>query len=256
MSRPRTAINSRKGIKISEETRKLYEQRDKSLDDDPDTRSLPPEKWAHAMRREEFFLMKPEYDFSKGKRGRILPAQPEPPGKTTVQYSAKQVKAMRRRGLDKTSPDAPEAESLGPDFWKNARPVMRMHNPPHPGKVLNTALDGLPMNVTDFAAHIGVSRQTVHRILNGSRAITADISIRLAEALGQPTLDIWLKMQMDYDSWQASQAKRKKIKPVAAVLTRQREAARKLAALGGTMPRLKPIPRRRLPARKAKPQGK
>jgi len=31
---------------------------------------------------------------------------------------------MRERGEDKTSPDAPEAESLGADFCANARVVM------------------------------------------------------------------------------------------------------------------------------------
>ena len=55
MSKQRTPINLRKGIKISPETRRLYDERDRSLDDDPDARPLPPEKWAHAMRREEFF---------------------------------------------------------------------------------------------------------------------------------------------------------------------------------------------------------
>jgi uncharacterized protein (DUF4415 family) len=55
MSRERTPINLRKGIKISPETRRLYEKRDRTLDRDPDARSLPPEKWAHAMRRDEFF---------------------------------------------------------------------------------------------------------------------------------------------------------------------------------------------------------
>lgn len=55
MSRVRTPISSRKGIKISRRTRELYEKRDKSLDNDPETRPLPPEKWAHAMRRDEFF---------------------------------------------------------------------------------------------------------------------------------------------------------------------------------------------------------
>ena len=28
--------------------------------------------------------MKPSYDFSKGKRGRIAPPEPEPPGKTRI----------------------------------------------------------------------------------------------------------------------------------------------------------------------------
>ena len=55
MSRERTPINLRKGIKISRETRRLYIEQDRGLDKDPDARSLPPEKWAQAMRREEFF---------------------------------------------------------------------------------------------------------------------------------------------------------------------------------------------------------
>jgi uncharacterized protein (DUF4415 family) len=55
MSRERTPVNSRKGLKIDDETRKLYEQRDRSLDNDPDARALPPEKWMNAMRRSEFF---------------------------------------------------------------------------------------------------------------------------------------------------------------------------------------------------------
>ena len=55
MSRERTPISLRKGIKRSEKTRELYEKRDRSLVDDPDSRSLPPERWANAMRRDEFF---------------------------------------------------------------------------------------------------------------------------------------------------------------------------------------------------------
>ncbi len=43
---------------------------------------------------------------------------------TIARHSLSQVKAMRDRGEDQTSPDAPEAESLGADFWKNARVVM------------------------------------------------------------------------------------------------------------------------------------
>ena len=43
---------------------------------------------------------------------------------TIARYSLSQVKAMRDRGEDQTSPDAPEGESLGADFWKNARVVM------------------------------------------------------------------------------------------------------------------------------------
>jgi antitoxin HigA-1 len=92
--------------------------------------------------------------------------------------------------------------------------MARMYNPPHPGEILRDALDGLPMTVTDFAAHIGVARSTVNRVLSGKAGITPDMSIRLSQAFNQPTQDIWLKMQMDYEFWQASQAKRKPVKPL------------------------------------------
>jgi probable addiction module antidote protein len=43
---------------------------------------------------------------------------------TIVRHSLSQIKAMRERGEDQTSPEAPEAESLGADFWSSARVVM------------------------------------------------------------------------------------------------------------------------------------
>ena len=43
---------------------------------------------------------------------------------TIVRHSLSQIRAMRERGEDQTSSDAPEAESLGADFWMDARVVM------------------------------------------------------------------------------------------------------------------------------------
>jgi uncharacterized protein (DUF4415 family) len=43
---------------------------------------------------------------------------------TIARLSLSEVKAKRARGEDQTRADAPEAESLGEDFWKNARVVM------------------------------------------------------------------------------------------------------------------------------------
>jgi len=43
---------------------------------------------------------------------------------TIVRHSLSQVRDLREQGEDKTSPDAPEAESLGAEFWSNARVVM------------------------------------------------------------------------------------------------------------------------------------
>jgi plasmid maintenance system antidote protein VapI len=42
--------------------------------------------------------------------------------------------------------------------------------------------------------------------------ITPDVSIRLSQALGQPTSDIWFMMQSDYDFWQVSRKRRRKVR--------------------------------------------
>lgn len=41
-----------------------------------------------------------------------------------ARYTLGEVEEARKRGEDLTRPDAPEAESLGKDFWKSARVVM------------------------------------------------------------------------------------------------------------------------------------
>jgi antitoxin HigA-1 len=59
--------------------------------------------------------------------------------------------------------------------------------PPHPGSVLRDYLG--TRSVTDAAGHLGLSR-----ILNGSAGISADMALRLAEALGTSP-DLWIGMQ-------------------------------------------------------------
>jgi addiction module HigA family antidote len=86
--------------------------------------------------------------------------------------------------------------------------MMRMFNPPHPGEVLRDALGDT--DITTFARHLHVSRVTLSRILNGASGISADMSLRLAAALGTHD-SMWYQMQMDYDLWVASQKKRPRI---------------------------------------------
>ena len=93
---------------------------------------------------------------------------------------------------------------------------MRMYNPPHPGRIIKEAIKALPITVTAFAAHIGVSRVALSRVLNEKAAVTPEMSIRISEAFGQDSPDIWFNIQNDHDFWQASRAKtkRKKIEPL------------------------------------------
>jgi len=85
---------------------------------------------------------------------------------------------------------------------------MRMHNPPHPGSVLKEYLG--PLSVTDAARHLGVTRVTLSRLLNGVAGMSAEMALRLSEALGT-TPELWLGMQTQYDLWQASRKRRRKL---------------------------------------------
>ena len=93
---------------------------------------------------------------------------------------------------------------------------MRMHNPPHPGRIIKEAITALPMSVTAFAAHIGASRVALSRVLNEKAAVTPEMSIKISEAFGQPSPDIWFNLQNDHDFWKAANTKpkRPKIQPL------------------------------------------
>jgi addiction module HigA family antidote len=88
-----------------------------------------------------------------------------------------------------------------------------MHNPASPGELLKEFLGDI--TATELAAHIGVTRATISRILNGRTAVTIDLSIRLGQALALSP-DFFSKAQLQYDLWIESQKKRPKIKPLAA----------------------------------------
>jgi len=83
-----------------------------------------------------------------------------------------------------------------------------MHDPPHPGSVLKDYLGDI--TVTSAAEQLGVTRAALSRILNGSAAISAEMALRLSEALGTSP-DLWIGMQAKFDLWQASRKRRRRI---------------------------------------------
>jgi addiction module HigA family antidote len=91
-----------------------------------------------------------------------------------------------------------------------------MHNPAHPGEVLQDTVLAT-MTVSELARRLGVSRVALSRVVNGRAAVSAELAIRLAAALGG-SAESWLNMQAAYDLWQASKHRRPKIErlPVAA----------------------------------------
>jgi antitoxin HigA-1 len=90
----------------------------------------------------------------------------------------------------------------------------RMFNPPHPGEVLRDGvLDGTGITVTEAARQLGVTRAALSRILNGRAGVSPDMAVRLGKWLDHSP-ESWLRMQMDYDLWQAKRRPRPNIRPL------------------------------------------
>lgn len=76
---------------------------------------------------------------------------------------------------------------------------MVMKNPPHPGHSIKEAcLNPLNLTVTAGAKVLGVSRQTLNKILYGQAAISPNMALRLSMAFGG-SAETWLCMQVMYD---------------------------------------------------------
>jgi len=89
-----------------------------------------------------------------------------------------------------------------------------MHNPPHPGEVLqDTVLAESRISITEFAQKLGVSRVALSRVVNGRAAVSADMALRLAAALGG-SAESWLQMQAACDLWHAAKKRRPKVQPL------------------------------------------
>lgn len=86
---------------------------------------------------------------------------------------------------------------------------LRMHQPPHPGEILRElCLVPLKLSVTDAAASLDVSRNTLSAILNGRAGISPEMAVRLSIAFGT-TAESWLQQQMQYDLWRAEQSRKR-----------------------------------------------
>jgi len=80
---------------------------------------------------------------------------------------------------------------------------MSMHDPAHPGEILGElVIEPLGLSVTDAARHLGVSRKTLSKVLNGRGAITPEMALRLEMTFSKPTAAHWLRLQNAYDLWQ------------------------------------------------------
>lgn len=76
---------------------------------------------------------------------------------------------------------------------------MIMKNPPHPGGVvLRQCVEPFDMSITDAAAALGVTRNTLSELVNGKRGISPEMAVRISLVFGG-TEEGWLAQQAQYD---------------------------------------------------------
>ena len=82
---------------------------------------------------------------------------------------------------------------------KQGERPMTMKNPPHPGGVvLRECIEPLGLSVTDAAAALGVTRNTLSELVNEHRGISPEMAVRLEKVFGG-TAEGWLVQQAQYE---------------------------------------------------------
>jgi addiction module HigA family antidote len=76
---------------------------------------------------------------------------------------------------------------------------MAMHTPPHPGRVVRQeCIEALGLTMAQAARALGVTRQTVDRLVNQRCGVSPEMALRLEAAFGGDA-STWLAMQGAYD---------------------------------------------------------
>ncbi len=77
-----------------------------------------------------------------------------------------------------------------------------MKTPPHPGRLVKDDLEALGLSTAKAAGALGVTRQTLHRLVTCESAVSPEMAVRLEMALGG-SAEFWLRMQAAHDAAQA-----------------------------------------------------
>ena len=83
--------------------------------------------------------------------------------------------------------------------------MSKMFNPPHPGRIVKSAMTSLGLSARKFAGNLGVSPASVTRLIRGETAISPEMAVKLSAAFPGPDAAMWLRMQATYDAWRAEQ---------------------------------------------------
>ena len=75
---------------------------------------------------------------------------------------------------------------------------MPMLNPSHPGPMIRDSMEAVGWTVTECAKHIGVARESLSRVLNGTAAVSPRLALAL-ERVGWSNAEHRLRVQAGYD---------------------------------------------------------
>ena len=90
-----------------------------------------------------------------------------------------------------------------------------MHNPAHPGEIIQEHMEGLELTVSALAAQLKITRSNLSRMIHGKTGVSAEMAVRLSEAFGT-TPEVWIRLQANYDLARVLRNRRVKIARLAA----------------------------------------
>jgi addiction module HigA family antidote len=86
--------------------------------------------------------------------------------------------------------------------------------PAHPGEILREdVLPALKISVVEAARKLGVSRQSLHGVMAGRSAVSADMALRLGKLVGNDAR-WWLSLQQAFDLHEAETRLRGEIEAI------------------------------------------
>jgi antitoxin HigA-1 len=77
-------------------------------------------------------------------------------------------------------------------------PMISMKAPAHPGRLLKDDIEALGLTIAEAAESLGVTRQQLYRVVNGTSGVSPEMAFRLEKAIGT-SADTWLRMQAAFD---------------------------------------------------------
>ena len=75
---------------------------------------------------------------------------------------------------------------------------MSLTNPSHPGVSVRDSMEAMGWTVTGCAVQLGVSRNTMSRLINGRCGISPAMALAL-ERIGWSNAEFWMRRQAQYD---------------------------------------------------------